>query len=140
MKHKQLRYFLFSIIFLASCYTGKNALKHGQYDQAVYESVQRLRSKPTNSKATAILKEAYPQAIRFHMDRIKTFNLGNEIYRYDNIINEYEALNRMYDQIMLCPAAMRITNPVRYTVEINDYKLKSAQLHYETGVKYLDKH
>jgi hypothetical protein len=139
MKHK---FYLTTIIFftlVTSCYTGKKALKKGYYDQAVIEAVNRLRSKPTNSEAMSILKEAYPMAQQYHMDRIKNLNLGADNNRYDNIITEYEALNRLYDQIQLSPAALRIVSPVRYTTEISEYRLKSAELHYALGVKYLEK-
>jgi hypothetical protein len=140
MKSKFYHLFLFfSLTLIAACYTGKKALKKGYYDQAVIEAVNRLRSKPTNSEATSILKEAYPMAQQYHLDRIKTFNMSEDNSRYDYVIAEYEALNRLYDQIHLSPAAMKVVTPVRYTAEINEYRLKSAELHYALGVKFLDK-
>jgi hypothetical protein len=131
--------FLFTALLFAACYNGKSALKHGQYDAAVTQAVNRLKSKPSDKKATAILREAYPQALKYHMSRIENYNLSNDNLRYENIIVEYEALNRLYDQVQLCPAAQQIVTPQRYTVELNQNKVKAAELHYALGLKFLDK-
>ncbi len=123
----------------AACYSGKKALKRGQYDAAVTQAVNRLKQKPTHKKASAILKEAYPLALQYHQDRIKTMNLSNDNSRFENIISEYEALNNLYDHIQLSPAAKRMVMAQRYTTELNEAKLKAAELHYALGEKYLGK-
>ncbi len=131
--------FAITSLLLASCSSGKKALKHGQYDAAVIQAVARLKQKPTHQKATTTLREAYPLALQYHMDRIKTMNLGNDNIRYESIITEYEALNNLYDNIQICPAAKKIVTAQRFTVELNETKLKAAELHYALGQKYLAK-
>lgn len=131
--------FIVTTLAFAACYSGKKALKHGQYDTAVIQAVNRLKQKPSSSKAINALKDAYPMAVQFHTDRIKTMLLSNDNYRFDNIINEYQSLNSLYDAIQLCPAAKGIVSAQRYTTEVNEYKLKGAELHYALGQKFLDK-
>ena len=131
-------FLLFSVLFIA-CYSGKKALKHGQYDDAVIQAVNRLKKKPSHKKASMILRQAYPLALKYHMSRINNYNLGDDNLRYENIIVEYELLNRLYDHIQLSPAALQIVSAQRYTVEVNQYKEKAAILHYTLGQKYLDK-
>lgn len=128
----------FSLLF-AACYTGSKALKHGQYDEAVIQAVKRLKMKPSHKKASMILRQAYPLALQYHISRINNFNLSNDNSRYENIIVEYEALNRLYDQIQLSPSAQLIIRAARYTVEVGHNKEKAAELHYALGQKYLDK-
>ena len=138
MKSKFYLFFL-SAFIIAACSSGKKAYKHGQYDNAVYQSVNRLKSKPSHQKATAILRDAYPMAVQYHQDRIKTMLISNDNARYENIVTEYQALNNLYDQIQLCPAAKKLVITQRYTAELNDAKVKAAELHYALGQKYLDK-
>jgi hypothetical protein len=131
--------FILAPVFFTACKSGKKSLKHGYYDAAVMESVNRLRSKPSHKKASMVLREAYPQALKYHMARINNFNISTDNSRYENIITEYETLNRLYDQIQLSPAAQLIVSPQRYTIEVNLNKEKAAILHYSIGQKYLDK-
>lgn len=130
---------IITLLVAVGCHSGKKALKKGQYDLAVTQAVNRLKMKPSHHKATEVLRTAYPMAVQFHEDRIKTFNLSSDNQRYENIMMEYTALNALYDAIQLSPAAKGIVNARRYTTELDEVKLKAAELHYALGIKFLDK-
>ncbi len=61
---KTLRTLLLIIIVgsLFSCSTGKKALQKGDYANAVFKSVERLRGNPDNKNAVSTLRNAYPLA------------------------------------------------------------------------------
>ena len=55
--------FLIGIIALTACTSGKKAFEHGNYVEAVMQSVGRLRQKPDHSKSQEALKNSYPMAM-----------------------------------------------------------------------------
>ena len=54
---------LLAALILDACTSGKSAYQHGDYYQAVIESVQRLRQSPDNKKSKEILSLSYQAAV-----------------------------------------------------------------------------
>lgn len=132
--------YLFSLLILVvyvvmnACSTGKSALQQGNYETAVLQAVNRLRSSPDNKNATATLREAYPLALNWNNSNIARMKSSNERFKWESILNSYENLNRLYDEIMRCPAALRlIPNPSSFLNEATDARNLAAAERYEAG-------
>ena len=132
--HKYLTIF-FLLVLLQSCSSGKSALKHGNYYEAVIESINRLRSSPDNSKAKAVLKEGYPLAIEYIETTIKNGIDSDDPAKWRNAVKRYEQINYMSDQINTSPGARKvIMKPATRFAELKDAKQKAAEECYQAGI------
>lgn len=121
---------------LSDCISGKGSYKHGNYYQAVIESVQRLRSKPTHAKSQEILKLSYPTAIQFLETQTQNAIASNDPNKWTTAVNNYNLINQLYEEIQRSPAALQvIPNPVNKYNELKDSKQKAAEEKYEQALQ-----
>ena len=59
-------------MFISDYSSAKKALKNKQYDSAVYYVSSSLHAKPNNKKGIKLLEIAYPQAVKYHQQRINS--------------------------------------------------------------------
>lgn len=125
---------------LQACSSGKAALTHGNYYEAVLESVNRLRSSPDNKKAKAVLQQGYPLAVDYIESTIKNDIASDDPRKYRNAVKGYEQINYMNDQIKTSLGAMKvITQPVTRFAELKDVRPKAAEESYNEGITSLMK-
>jgi hypothetical protein len=133
---KFLSYFLFFLAF--ACSTGKTALQQGNYEEAVLKAVNRLRSSPDNKNARETLAQAYPLALNWNRANIDRMKSSNEKFRWESIARSYDNLNRLYDEVMRCPACLQLLpQPVSYLNEGNEARNFAAAERYETADRLL---
>ena len=53
----------------------KKSFKNKQYDSAVYYVSSSLHAKPNNKKGIKLLEIAYPQAVKYHQQRVNSLRL-----------------------------------------------------------------
>ncbi|MEL6134402.1 MAG: hypothetical protein AAFR59_13655 [Bacteroidota bacterium] len=127
---------IFSILllFLFSCKATKRAYELGDYDRAVLNSIERLRNSPDNKKSRETLTLAYPAFIDYVEDRIISFKLGTDVYKWERIMEQYALLNRVYDEIQRSPGAKQIIpNPNQYLGEYREAVSNAAAARYALG-------
>ncbi|KLT65064.1 hypothetical protein [Pedobacter sp. BMA] len=136
----KLRYFLYlCYIILAGCTTGKNALQKGDYDASVAKAVSRLQNSPKNAEAQQVLKTAYEFAIQDHLRKIDEAKLSNDLFRWEQIMYDYQKLNQLADDINTCPACLTIVpNPAKYIKEVADSRYNAAAARYSSGTGFLN--
>lgn len=138
MRQISLIFLLFYIIFGFACSSGKKALKSGNYDQSTIQAIERLRRKPNHKKSRSVLSKSYPLAIRYHSERIINLRNTNDPFKNGKIIDEYERMNYLYEQIMRSPAAMEVfPNPRKYYDEIQAISRVAAEEQYKAGIEAL---
>ncbi|MEQ8469944.1 MAG: hypothetical protein RIC35_02095 [Marinoscillum sp.] len=124
---------------LLGCASGKNALKKGDYDKAVAQAINRLRSNDDHKKAASTLKKAYRFAVEAHMTNIKRANVSNDPLKWEAVAWGYQNINNMADQILRCPGCRDVVpNPVRYDSELANAKRNAADVRYDMGVAALN--
>ena len=137
---KRVFFMLFAIAVIQACSSGKAALKKGDYYDAVLESVHRLRDSPTNKKATAVLTQAYPQAIDYIESNIQNGIKADDPKKWRNAVDGYNRINYLNDQIKTSNGAKNIiTNPQTRFKELADAKDKAAEEAYNEGVNNMMK-
>ncbi|HET8830316.1 MAG TPA: hypothetical protein VFM79_13300 [Pelobium sp.] len=128
-----------TILILNACSSGKKSLQSGDYDRAVYTAINRLKSKPNKRKAIETLKAGYNYALDRHLDRITDVKLSDDIFKWEQIVAEYEAINRLAYAIGDCPACLAvIPDAPKYIAELSDAKYFAAEARYKAGVKLLE--
>lgn len=138
---KSLNYFFvyFSVLVIASsCTSGKKAFESGNYDQSTIQAIERLRKNPTHKKSREVLSQSYPLAVRYHNERINNLRQSNEEFKNGLIIDEYERLNYLYEQIMRSPGALNvIPHPQKFYTEVQNLAQLAAEEQYSAGIKAL---
>lgn len=126
-----------SLIF-DGCTSGKGALKHGDYYEAVMESVQRLRQNPDHKKSKEVLHASYTLAVEYLETSAQNAINSNANFKWKTAVQNYDKINNLYENIRTSPGAMKvIPNPVNRYKELTDLKAKAAEESYEAGIQAL---
>lgn len=136
MKFRLIYVFIVLMVLTESCSSGKAAYKQGDYYQAVLDAVQRLRGKPDHKKSREVLKLSYALAVEYLESDAKNQIESNANFKYRTAVENYQKINRMYDEIRTSPGAMRIIpKPVSKFNELTAVKEKAAEETYEAGIQ-----
>ena len=122
-------------MLLISCKTGKKALERGDYYNATLQAVNRLRSNPDSEKALKAVKDSYPMSLDYFQGKIDYALSANDLFKYTEIVDYYEKMNRLSDEVSSCPAAMKIFPHVNYyTSELVEARKSAAEEQYIAGL------
>ncbi len=136
---KEIVFFGILLFLLASCSSGKKALRKGEYFSAVSKATERLKSSPGNNKAADVLKEGYQLAIEWSQEEIDYALSSGSAFKWERVAGLMEQVNRLSSDIRSTPAARKIVrNPKNYTSELNMAYEKAAEERYNTGLTELD--
>ncbi len=125
MKH------LYSLLFVIACLTSCSSVKksttsllNGNYDDAIYTSIDKLRKNPSKKKGQShilLLEEAFAKATTRDLQRIKFLAKEGNPNGLDEIYRLYQDLNKRQQSIKpLLP--LRLTDPSREAVfDIKNY-------------------
>ncbi|MFM7194173.1 MAG: hypothetical protein ACKOYP_05240 [Bacteroidota bacterium] len=129
--------YLFSLLLLTvvSCTSGKKALEHGNYYQAVLEAVERLRSSPENKRAVSVLRASYPMAVEYLDKEVTDAKTAGDPDQWRKAVKNYQLINTLYEEIRRSPAALRvIAEPQQRFAEIAAAKNLAAEESYQAGL------
>lgn len=135
---------LISIFFISilacSCSSGKKSFERGNYYDAVIKAVERLRSNPDNKKAKQTLKAAYPYAVETLTTEIGNLLNSNDPFKYAGIVDRYDKINSMADEIRRSPGARSLKlNIKEYTSQLAEAKEKAALEAYQAADVLMEK-
>lgn len=139
IKHK-ISSLLIIALLLGSCSSGRKSLERGNYYQAVITAVERLRSSPDNKKARNTLKEAYPLALETLTTEIDNLLAGNSQFKYAEIVDRYEKIGSMAEEIRRSPAARSLKlKTTEYPEQLAGAREKAALEAYLAAELLLEK-
>lgn len=125
-------------VTMTACKATKRAYEQGDYERAVVNSVDRLRSSPDNRKARETLSLAYPALLDYYQQKIIQAKQSPNPLRWEQILGYYASLNRAHDEIMRSPAARRvIPSPQYFASEYQQARRNAAEAHYLLGEEQL---
>lgn len=126
------------VLMITGCSTGRKALEQGDYDRAVTQAINRLRSNGSSEKARATLRKAYNLAMEVHIDRINRAQASPDPLKWEEVVFNYRQINAFYDEILRCPACREvIPRPAKYDAELTSASNKAAENRYNMGVAAL---
>jgi len=136
---KLVLFLTLALVFATGCKRTKALYEKGEYDRAVLNSVERLRSTPDNKKSRETLKLAYPALLDYHQTEIAQEKQSANPYRWERIAEHYELLNRVHDEILRAPAAKRvIPRPKDFTRQETEALRNAAEARYALGQDELE--
>jgi len=122
-------------LLLISCTSGKKAFERGDYYDASLQAVNRLRSNPNSEKALQAIKDSYPMSLTYFQGKIDYSLNTNNPYKYSEVVDYYEKMNRLSDEISRCPAALNFFPKVNfYTDELFKARKLAAEEQYQAGL------
>lgn len=132
------KHFIFATLILAlgiaGCRSGKNQFEKGQYDEAMMLAIKRLRKNPDNRKAKSTFYKGWPLTKAWHLDNVKRFKQSSAEFKWESVVREYDALNRLYGEIQRCPVCKRLAKNARsYDSERGQAAIKAAEVRYAMG-------
>ena len=138
----KLKFYLSSIIIISvlfsSCKSAGKLYKNGSYDEAVVLAAKKLQKKPNDASTLDILSNAYRYAVEGHESRIRNFSNSNSDLRWENIYQEYNSLQYLYEAIRRSPSVFKIVQPTDYSSYITTYKEEAGNARFERGLELLD--
>ncbi|MDX1909270.1 MAG: hypothetical protein SF053_19690 [Bacteroidia bacterium] len=133
-----LPFSLILLVVLSACTGTKKYYEQGDYETAVFNSIERLRKTPDNKKSRETLKLAYPSMVEYLTDKISKAKLSADPLRWEQVVADYALLNRAYDEIQRSPGARQVVSDARsYQSEYNEATLKAAESRYALGLQRL---
>ncbi|MBC8111907.1 MAG: hypothetical protein H7Y04_12675 [Verrucomicrobia bacterium] len=122
------------LIVLIACSSGKKSLQKGNYEEAMMKAISRLRSNPNNKKARETLREGFPLTVKYHLSLVNDLKNSNQVFKYEQMMNSYQQLNVIYEEIQRCPACREeIRNNQSYYVEVDGLREPAASDRYQAG-------
>ncbi|MEO6734446.1 MAG: hypothetical protein ABIN01_24710 [Ferruginibacter sp.] len=133
---KKIFYALVTVLTIISCTTSKDYLLRSDEDKTLHDIVKKLNKRGNDEDATRALAEVYKKVEERHLGKIATYNTHNDISKWDKLMNEYNALQKINNAIDNSEAARRLVTPKTYQAEMNDLKQSAAEDYYQLGDSY----
>lgn len=128
-----------SFFMLSSCAkSGTKALEKGNFYEAVLQSTEKLLKDTDNSKASAVLPEAYRNAQNEFLRDIDRTKLANLQFRWEMVLDYYIRLNEMQRAIDRCATCRRLVNPQSYFSEEQNARENAAAERYALAINLLN--
>jgi hypothetical protein len=126
----------FSILFF-SCKSASKLYEKGNYDEAVEIAAKKLQKKPDDQKLIDILQSAYRFAVNDHESRVRNISISNDELKWENMYNEYNSLQRLYNAIYNAPSVFSIVKPADYSSYIGTYAEKAGDVRFNRGLSFM---
>lgn len=130
---------LFLSIMLGACGSSKTYLERTDEDKALQDAVKKLNKNPSDDEAKTAIPLLYASILKTHQARIKSYESGADISRWDKIINEYDDLQAAYTSIVNSTPAFKLVTPENFSTQLLEVKEKAAEDYYVAADSYLQK-
>jgi tetratricopeptide (TPR) repeat protein len=120
-----------ALSFLEGCKSAEKSLKKGNYDDSVFRAADKLKSSPTHSSSIESLKQAYPLALEQHLNDIKEFQASENIFKWEQQLDAYIQLNKLYQSVTQCPACEKIVTAQNFEKEEKIARHNAANVRYK---------
>ncbi|GAB4334127.1 MAG: hypothetical protein OHK0038_10840 [Flammeovirgaceae bacterium] len=135
MRNYSFQIFIVVTLLLFSCSSGKKSLERGDYAEAVRTATERLKKSPSNDKAQETLAEAYPLALKYHLEQVQNLEMTTQMFKYEKIWEHFDILNNLYEGINTCPACLKIISmPENFYSKTEQYKSLAAEDRFQAGM------
>ena len=124
-----------SLVF--SCKSPQKLFEEGQYERAIYSSLEDLKKNPSNAKALQLLPTAYGQASKQLLNDIEVARAFKRSDRPDKVYQDYNSLQKLYVSINALAAASAVVSAVDYSNELRNAANEAAEFRYSRGAEYL---
>jgi len=125
-------------ILLASCGSSRNSVANTPEDKALIGAIKKLDKDPSNITIQNTLSELYKNATKVHLDNIEVYKTLTDVDKWDKIIREYAALQKVAEIINSSSSAKKFLKIPSFIAETEIAKQNAAADYYNLGLSYLN--
>ena len=137
MKH--ILQILVLAVLLTACGSNKSYLERTDENKALFDAVKRLNKNTTDESAQEAVPVLYKNVLANKLDRIKSFQSGSDLGRWDKVLGEYNDLQEIYNTVINSSAAFKLVTPRNFNTELLETKQAAAEEYYQQGQAFLNK-
>ena len=126
-------------IAFAACKSSKNYLERADEDRALQDAVKRLGKNAGDEDAITAVPILYKSISATRLARIKSYQSGTDLARWDKIISEYNQLQSAYNSIINTTGAFKLVTPENYNTQLLEAKQHASEDYYEYAQSFLQK-
>ncbi len=126
-----------TVVLASSCKSSRNSAKANEKDLAML--IKRLNKRGANADIMADLRDVYNKAHQRGTDRINRYRFEPSPGKWEKLIPEMQALQRMYETISQNAYALRELRPVNFAADIRNAKDSAANDFYNYALQYENK-
>jgi hypothetical protein len=135
MKH--ILPFLVLALAFTSCKTSKDYLQRSNEDKTLFDIVKKLNKSPNDADALKALPIVFDNVTKVHTNKIAKYTNYKEITRWDKLVDEYTALQKIYDAVATSAVASNLVTTVNYQNDIYNTKQTAAEDYYNAAVQLM---
>lgn len=128
---------LCTMAVLISCGTASRLPAASKEDKDFFKAIEAI-NKSNHEQARKDLPGLYSQAVLRHEDKISNYKNLRSPDRWQGIVTELEALQRIYTTVKASSASSRLVDVNDYSADIADAKESGASEYYNLGLQYLE--
>ena len=126
-------------VLLTACGSNKSYLERTDENKALFDAVKRLNKNTTDESAQEAVPVLYKNVLANKLDRIKSFQSGSDLGRWDKVLGEYNDLQEIYNTVINSSAAFKLVTPRNFNTELLETKQAAAEEYYQQGQAFLNK-
>lgn len=131
---------LLSLPFLLlACGASKNYLERNDEQKALQDAVRKLNKNADDALAQEAIPILYGNIQKANLARIKSYEIGADISRWDKIIGQYEQLQDIYANIVNSTPAFRLVTPENYSTQLLEAKQSAAEAYYQAAEEVMNR-
>lgn len=137
MKHI-LQIILLSTL-LTACGSSKKYLERGDENKALADAVKKINKNPSDEDAKTAIPVLYNNILKSQQAKIKSYQTGTDLARWDKIIAAYNQLQDHYNNILHSTPAFKLVTPQNFSTQLLETKQGAAEEFYNSAENYLAK-
>ena len=137
-----MKYFLQIILMgwlLTGCGSSKSYLERGDEDKALADAIKKLNKNASDEEASHAVPVLYNSIVKNNEAKIKSYQAGNDIARWDKIISTYNKMQESYNNIIQSTAAFKLITPQNFATELLESKQGAAEEYYTLADDFLSR-
>ena len=133
---KRYLYILLASVFLSACGSSRNSIANTPQDKALISAIKKLDKNPSDVTIQNTLTELYNDATKVHLDNIEVYQTLNDVEKWDKIIREYAALQKVAEIINSSSTAKKFLKIPSFIAEADIARQNAAADYYDLGLNY----
>ncbi len=125
-------------LFFTACKSPSKLYEKGNYNDAIDVALKKLQKDPYDAEHRDVLKKAYSYAVSRHEDEIRILSNGSSDSKYDQVYQQYNQLQDLYEKIRKYPTVYQYIKPTDYSSYIETYKDKAVDMHVQKGLRWME--
>lgn len=129
---------IFTALFFIACKSPAKLYDKGNYYDAMDAAIKKLQKDPNDYESKEVLKSSYKYAVEDHEDRIRILSGSGSDLKYDQVFDQYDQLQNLYEKIRRYPAIAQIIKPTDYSSFVETYRNKAYEAHVAKAEKWVE--